>query len=247
MRRWKASPAAPSAFAPTTTAQRMCAASPNLPFLAAKAACASGPWRDANQCPQASQICTYPACGHNARSKCWSIGNLRHRRVCGKAGGAHALTTLRALRPRRVRRGALSDPPQWRGRERPGKQDGRLVRGARSGFDWGGSGSADRQLLRDGVTALTRGVSAIVFVIGLAISLTLVGRDRQTRSPRIALSRARARLHRADPVRAPRVASSAQPATARTLAADAAATPGSACPRRGRPHVIGDTAAVTER
>jgi hypothetical protein len=43
MQRWKASPAAPSAFAPTTTAQLMCAASPNLPFLAANAACASRP------------------------------------------------------------------------------------------------------------------------------------------------------------------------------------------------------------
>lgn len=57
------------------------------------------------------------------------------------------------------------------------------------------------------VTAFTFGVSAIVFVVGLAISLTLVGRELQTRSPRIALHRARARLRRAEPVPAPRVAS----------------------------------------
>jgi Lysylphosphatidylglycerol synthase TM region len=44
------------------------------------------------------------------------------------------------------------------------------------------------------VTAFTFGVSAVLFVVMLAISLTLAGRELQTRSPRKALRRARARL-----------------------------------------------------
>ena len=57
------------------------------------------------------------------------------------------------------------------------------------------------------VTAFTFGVSAILFVVMLAISLALVGRELQTRSPWIALRRARARLRRVEPIPAPRVAS----------------------------------------
>jgi hypothetical protein len=57
------------------------------------------------------------------------------------------------------------------------------------------------------VTAFTFGVSAILFVVMLAISLTLVGRELQTRSPHVALRRARARLRRAEAIPAPRVAS----------------------------------------
>jgi hypothetical protein len=44
------------------------------------------------------------------------------------------------------------------------------------------------------VTAFTFGVSALVFVVMLAISLVLVGRELDTRSPREALRRARRRL-----------------------------------------------------
>ena len=44
------------------------------------------------------------------------------------------------------------------------------------------------------VTAFTFGVSAILFMVMLVISLTLAGRELQTLSPRTALRRARARL-----------------------------------------------------
>jgi hypothetical protein len=66
--------------------------------------------RDANQCHKASQVCSYPAWGHKARSKSWSMGNLRHSHACGKVGGAHALTTPRSLRPLSAQR---SSAPFW--------------------------------------------------------------------------------------------------------------------------------------
>lgn len=99
MRRWKASLAAPSAFAPTTTAQRMCAASPNLPFLAANAACASRPdamrtrvaRRRKSVRTQHADITRDPNLGP------WAIP--RYSRHAGNVGGAHALTTPRSLRP----------------------------------------------------------------------------------------------------------------------------------------------------
>jgi hypothetical protein len=53
----------------------MCAASPNLPFLAAKAAYASTPDAMRTSVHKASQLCSYPACGHNARSKSWYMDN----------------------------------------------------------------------------------------------------------------------------------------------------------------------------
>jgi hypothetical protein len=51
------------------------------------------------------------------------------------------------------------------------------------------------------ITAFTFGVSAVLFVVMLAISLTLIGRELHTRSPRLALRRARRRLLGAAPER----------------------------------------------
>ena len=50
---------------------------------------------------------------------------------------------------------------------------------------------------------------AILFVVMLAISLALVGRELQTRSPRTALHRARARLRATEPVSSPALAAQA--------------------------------------
>jgi hypothetical protein len=55
------------------------------------------------------------------------------------------------------------------------------------------------------VTAFTFGVSATLFSIMLAISLVLVGRELQTRSPWTALRRARARMRAAEPTRSVRL------------------------------------------
>jgi hypothetical protein len=52
------------------------------------------------------------------------------------------------------------------------------------------------------VAAFTFGVSAVLFVVMLAISIVLIGRELQTRSPRLALRRARKRLLRGAPKRA---------------------------------------------
>ena len=53
----------------------------------------------------------------------------------------------------------------------------------------------DRPVDPAAVSAFTFGVSAILFLVMLAISLVLVARELQTISPRCALRRARARLH----------------------------------------------------
>jgi hypothetical protein len=59
----------------------------------------------------------------------------------------------------------------------------------------------DRRVDPAAVSAFTFGVSAILFLVTFAISLTLVTRELQTLSPGIALRRARARLHAVTPIR----------------------------------------------